>query len=131
MRTLARVAVATGWIICASFVTAASDTLVVEMREFTFRPALLRVQAGRPVTLQLVNRGQIAHQFDTKALDGLALTVSDEHIRFEGSGFEILRLQPGASATMSFMPRRKGRFPFACTIEGHREAGMVGVLEVY
>jgi uncharacterized cupredoxin-like copper-binding protein len=30
-----------------------------------------------------------------------------------------------------FTPRRKGRFPFACTIEGHREAGMVGVLEAY
>jgi len=101
------------------------------MREYAFRPAVLRVHAGHPVTLHLVNRGQIAHQFETEALQGLALTVSDAQLRLEVFSFEILRLQPDASAAVSFTPRRKDRFKFTCTIEGHREAGMVGVLEVY
>lgn len=131
MRTLAFVVVATASMILAAHAAAPSDALVVEMREFAFRPALLRVPIGRPVTLRLVNRGQIAHQFETTALQGLALTVSDEQLRLEGVSVEILRLQPGASAAVVFTPRRKGRFPFACTIEGHREAGMVGVLEAY
>lgn len=110
---------------------APSDVLVVEMREFAFRPAIIRMQVGRPVALRLENRGQIAHQFETEALHGLALTVSDTQLLIEGSSFEILRLQPGASAAVRFTPRRKGRVQFACTIEGHREAGMIGVWEVY
>ncbi len=131
MRTLACVVFATASMMVVAVSGATSDAVVVEMREFAFRPALLRVPAGRPVTLHLVNRGQIAHQFETAALQGLALTVSDEQLRLEGISVEILRLQPGASAAVSFTPHRKGRFPFACTIEGHREAGMVGVLEAY
>lgn len=131
MRTLACVVVATASMMLVARAAAPADALVVEMREFAFRPAFLRVQAGRPVTLRLVNRGQIAHQFETAALQGLALTISDEQLRLEGISFEVLRLQPGASAAVSFTPPRKGRFPFACTIEGHREAGMVGVLEAY
>jgi uncharacterized cupredoxin-like copper-binding protein len=131
MRTLACVILATALIGLVALAAAPSEALVVEMREFTFRPAVLRVQAGRPVTLRLVNRGQIAHQFEIGALDGDAMTVSDAQMRLELSHLEILRLQPGAAATIWFTPRRRGRFPFACTIEGHREAGMVGVLEVY
>ncbi len=130
MRTLVAVA-ATALMMHVVHAAAPSDALVVEMREFAFRPAVLRVHAGHPVSLRLVNRGQIAHQFETTALQGLALTVSDEQVRLEGIGFEILRLQPGASAAVSFTPRRKGLFQFACTIEGHREAGMVGVVEVH
>ncbi len=131
MRTLACALFATALMMHVARAAAPSDALVVEMREYAFRPAVLRVHVGHPVTLHLVNRGQIAHQFETEALQGLALTVSDAQLRLEGFSFEILRLQPDASAAVSFTPRRKGRFKFMCTIEGHREAGMVGVLEVH
>lgn len=40
----------------------------ITMQEFAFRPATVRVRAGRPVRLLLVNQGQIAHQFDTAYL---------------------------------------------------------------
>jgi uncharacterized cupredoxin-like copper-binding protein len=131
MRTLACLIVAAALLGPGVPAASPADTLMVEMREFAFRPAVLRVRAGHPITLRLVNRGQIAHQFEADALKGVALTVSDEQVRLEGLRFEILRLQPGASAAVSFTPRQKGRFPFACTIEGHREAGMVGILETY
>jgi uncharacterized cupredoxin-like copper-binding protein len=131
MRTLACFIIAGALLTPGVLAASLSDALKVEMREFAFRPTVLRVRAGHPITLRLVNRGQIAHQFETEALKGLALTVSDEQVRLEGLSFEILRLQPGASAAVSFTPHQKGHFPFACTIEGHREAGMVGVLEIY
>ena len=100
------------------------------MVEFAFRPAVIRVQAGRLITLRLVNRGQIAHQFETVALRTVAVTVADNQIDVEAPGLQMVRLQPGASATVQFLPRQRGRFPIVCTIEGHREAGMVGVLEI-
>ncbi len=104
--------------------------LRIEMVEFAFRPAVIRVTAGQPITLRLVNRGQIAHQFGAEYLSTVPVVSSDSRMRVEAPGIEALRLQPGESATIQFVPRQRGRFQFACTIEGHREAGMEGVLEV-
>ena len=104
--------------------------MLVEMVEFAFRPAAIRVKMGQSVTLRFVNRGQIAHQFGTDYLGTVPVVSSDTRMRVETPGLEALRLQPGESATIQFVPRRRGRFQFACTIEGHREAGMEGVLDV-
>ena len=102
----------------------------VEMTEFTFRPAVVRLPARRQVKLVLANQGQIAHQFETVYLYKTIAVVVNTALRVEANGVEFVRLQPGATATLTFLPRVRGQFPFACTIEGHREAGMVGLLEV-
>jgi len=100
------------------------------MNEFRFRPAVIRLQVGRPASLRLVNRGQLAHQFQTEAFRHLPMTIVDAGTYIEAPGLEVLRLQPGATATLRFTPRVRGRVLFACTIEGHQEAGMAGVIEV-
>lgn len=102
----------------------------IEMSEFAFRPATIRLSRGRPVTLRFVNRGQIAHQFETDYLRRLPVTVHDESTRVEGPGLDLVRLQPGGVVSLQFVPRTPGRFAFACTIEGHREAGMTGIMIV-
>jgi uncharacterized cupredoxin-like copper-binding protein len=100
------------------------------MTEFAFRPAVIRLTAGQPVRLTLINRGQIAHQLEAAHLQGTPARVVGGPLFAEVTGLEFLRVQPGASASMAFVPTRRGRFPFACTIEGHSEAGMRGVLDV-
>ncbi len=102
----------------------------VEMQEFTFHPSAILLTARRPVSVILMNHGQIAHQFDTGYLRQVPVRVADGTLTAEVSGLEVLRVQPGAAATVEFVPRQRGRFIFACTIEGHREAGMHGLLEV-
>jgi uncharacterized cupredoxin-like copper-binding protein len=102
----------------------------VEMAEFLFRPSVISVQAGRPVRLVFVNRGRLAHQFEAEYLRTLPVRVFDEAILTEAPGANFVRLEPEATASIEFDPRRRGRFAFACTIEGHREAGMRGFLEV-
>jgi len=114
-------------------VSAAPATPVVirvEMREFTFRPSVIPLTAGWPVRLVFANRGQIAHQFETDYLRSVPARVTDGTMSMEASGLDLVRLAPGGSANVEFLPRRRGRFTFACTIEGHREAGMHGVLDV-
>ncbi len=106
------------------------DTMRVVMTEFTFHPSIVRLASGRPVRLQFLNRGLIAHQFDAEYLRGVPVRIVDPTLHVESPGLEFLRLDPGGAATLDFLPRRKGRFAFACTIEGHREAGMNGILEV-
>ena len=102
----------------------------IQMTEFAFRPAVIQLDAGRPVRLVFINRGQIAHQFESAYLRGLPLTVIDDALHVETRGLDLIRLDPAKSARVEFLPRQRGRFSFACTIEGHQEAGMTGVLEV-
>lgn len=102
----------------------------VEMTEFAFRPPVIRVPVGVPATIELVNRGEIAHQFDAPVLRRAFATVSDDNVLVEATGLEFVRLQPRGRARVRILLRTRGRFPFACTIEGHAEAGMVGVLDV-
>ena len=115
----------------AARVTQGGETpLRVEMAEFVFRPSTLRLTAGRPVKLLFGNRGQIAHQFETDYLLKVPVAIVDAIMHVENPGVAIVGMQPGARATIEFLPRVRGRFPFACTIEGHREAGMRGLLDV-
>ena len=102
----------------------------VEMTEFAFHPSVVRLAAGRLVTLVLVNHGLLAHQFETAYLRTVPTLVTDDTMHVETFGTRLVRLQPGIIATITFLTAVRGRVPFACTIEGHREAGMVGVLDV-
>jgi uncharacterized cupredoxin-like copper-binding protein len=111
-------------------VPAVARTVRVEMTEFAFRPGVISVQAGHPVKLVLVNKGRIAHQFAAEYLWTLPVRIADESTLVEAPGAAFVRVEPEASASVEFYPRRRGRFAFACTIEGHREAGMRGTLDV-
>jgi len=102
----------------------------VEMVEFAFRPTVIVLESGRPVRLRFTNRGQIAHQFESAYLKNVPVLIASPSLHVEAPGLDVLRVAPGGEARLEFLPRRRGRFRFACTIEGHQEAGMRGVLEV-
>lgn len=102
----------------------------VEMIEFAFRPAVLTVKVGQPVRLVFVNRGQLAHQFQTEYLHAVPVRVWDDSTLVDSPGLTWARVEPGGTASMEFYPQHRGRFAFACTIEGHAEAGMRGTLAV-
>lgn len=102
----------------------------LEMREFSFQPSTVRLPAGRLVKLVLMNRGQLAHQVEAAALRGVPATVIGGPLHVESTGLDVVRVQPGGSATVETLLPKRGRFPFACTIEGHREAGMTGMLDI-
>src|SRR5256712_11870056 len=84
--------------------------ILVEMAEFAFHPATIRVRVGQSVTLRFVNRGQISHQFVAEVMRTVPVVVNDSMMRVEVPGLASLRLQPGEWATIHFVPRRRGRF---------------------
>lgn len=108
----------------------AAPVIRVAMTEFAFRPSVIRLSVGVETTIELANQGQLAHQFDAPVLRHAPVTVTDDSVHVEATGVEFVRIQPGGRARLRIMVRTRGRFPFACTIEGHAEAGMVGVLDV-
>jgi len=64
------------------------------------------------VNLILVNEGTLPHDITIPAL-GFSLPAA-----------------PGTTASGSLSVARPGTYGFFCSVPGHREAGMVGALEV-
>jgi len=72
----------------------------------------VRVPAGGTVNLVLENQGSLPHDITIPAL-GFSLPAA-----------------PGATASAALSATRPGTYEFFCSVPGHREAGMTGVLAV-
>src|SRR2546425_6779345 len=57
--------------------------ILVEMVEFAFHPATIRVRVGQSVMLRFVNRGQIAHQFVADYMRTVPVVANDSMMRVE------------------------------------------------
>jgi plastocyanin len=86
--------------------------LTIQTDGMRFVQAEVRVQAGQPVTLRVVNRDGYAHAFDLDEFDLHA------------------PLPAGATFEANFTPAEPGRYRFYCGSPGHAAAGMAGVLVV-
>jgi plastocyanin len=89
----------------------------VHVVDYAFHPGMIRVNAGKPVQVQLRNGGTHPHNivFD---LPGVDPRISRN-------------VAPGRSGTVTFRaPNRKGSYRFYCPIGDHAKRGMVGTLVV-
>lgn len=80
--------------------------------EFLFEPEEVRVRTGEPVNLAFRNRGMMFH----------TLTIGELDVD--------LHAAPGEGVSGSLGEVEPGRYRFVCTVPGHAEAGMRGVLVV-
>lgn len=106
-------------------------------REMAFIPIEVKGVVGRPVTIELKNEGLLEHDFNVmgirasgvKAID---VGVSSAHGSMHGTAPEGVHVAagPGKTGTLTFTPLAPGEFPVACSVPGHKEAGMVGTLTV-
>jgi uncharacterized cupredoxin-like copper-binding protein len=112
-----------------------TQQLVVTGRDITFAQKQLTLKAGQPARLVFVNEGAIEHDV---TIPGLAVGKSAEGHGSEEASHSMGALapgtvhataQPGDRVTVDFTPKA-GTYEFACTIPGHKEAGMVGSLRV-
>ena len=92
-------------------------TLRVTGSEYDFQPRTLELRAGVPTRIEFENSGSIEHSLVVKAPDG--------------SG-DWIHLHAGAKAADAGTYRidQPGEYPLLCTIAGHTEAGMVGLVVV-
>lgn len=98
------------WLVAAC--GASGNDVTIRTDGMRFVKDEVRVKAGQPVTLHVVNRDGFAHAFDL-----------DE--------FDIHAALP-AKATFDavFTPTEPGRYRFYCGSPGHEAAGMAGELVV-
>jgi uncharacterized cupredoxin-like copper-binding protein len=81
--------------------------------EFAFTPHEVVLSFQRPAVLTLRNHGRVVHDLHIAALR-----------------VKMSPVAPGRSASVAFIPTVRGTFEFFCTIPGHKEVGMKGVLVV-
>lgn len=89
--------------------TTATGVTVV-MKEFRFVLSTRSVRTGA-VTFRLVNHGHLAHDFKI-------------------AGRKSPLIAPGKHGLLRVVFRRAGSYPYVCTVPGHAQAGMKGVLKV-
>ena len=94
----------------ASAPVADAQEVEVVTRDLSFSPTEVTVPAGTTVNLLLVNEGDLLHDVTIPAL-----------------GFRVEAL-PGSRATASLTVASPGRYEFVCSVPGHREAGMEGLV---
>jgi uncharacterized cupredoxin-like copper-binding protein len=89
----------------------------------TTRVSVSAFEMGFKLTKTTVPRGTVI--FDVKN-DGKV----PHDFTFGSQGGGTPMLQPGQSATLTVKFTKPGKYTFICTVEGHQEAGMIGVLTV-
>lgn len=89
-----------------------SAKLVVKATEFSFTPTLIDLKPGEAIDLILQNNGKIEHD--------LQIVGTNIHVH----------AQPGKQDETTFLLLKSGKYKAVCTLPGHKEAGMVSIINV-
>ena len=120
---------------CAA--TSQSGTeITVEADDFTYRPVSLTVPVGQPVTLTLKNTGAVEHDFVIEKIKVTDVEASDSgpaahHQTGHEPEYDLhFFAKAGETETLRFTALEPGTYEIFCSLEGHKEAGMIGELMV-
>ena len=104
------VAVTAGVLAATGTARPAATTVTVTQVDFKFKLSVKSVPHGT-VTFRVTNRGKTRHDFKI-------------------NGKKTALLAPGKGAVLKVTFRKAGRYPYLCTVPGHAQLGMKGVLVV-
>ncbi|HEX5809413.1 MAG TPA: cupredoxin domain-containing protein [Anaerolineales bacterium] len=121
---------------CSAQPAQPANEITVEMTDFTYSKPSLTVAAGQPVTLTLVNTGNIEHDFVVEEIDVTTKVIQDSgsdahHAHGEEKNYDLhASAGVGDTTVLEFIALQPGTYKFFCSVEGHEAAGMVGELTV-
>ena len=109
-------------------------TVSLVARDIAYEPARIRATVGESVEIALQNVGAIDHDLNVDGITVRDVLARDAISRGHGHAAKPSPLHvaagPGRTATVRFVPTAVGTFEVWCSVAGHREAGMVAILEV-
>lgn len=120
----------------SAFVDAADwdqkETITIELTEFAFTPKDLTLEAGQPYVLEVVNSGEVKHEFTAEDFFRTVATRKAETAESEVKVpfFTEIEVFAGKSVEIFLIPLIPGTYDLVCEIEGHYEAGMFGTITV-
>ncbi len=102
-------------------------TLKLDMRDIAYSAEELRAPAGSVFAIEFRNRGVIEHDFTIETFAGQASGEAGG----DPAQYDVhVLLDRGEEATLLLKAPGPGSIVFWCTIAGHREVGMEGVLVI-
>lgn len=90
------------------------DKFTVYEKEYSYSPNVLPVHSGDLVIINSIDNGTISHTLVVQGLSGASTPV----------------INPGQNYSISFTAPPAGNYTFYCSVDGHRQLGMVGTLVV-
>ena len=121
---------------CASPASQPETELTVEMTDFAYAPSSITVPAGQPVTLTLNNTGNVEHDFLVETIDVKTEVIQDNgsnahHAHGTEQNYDLhVSARPGETSIVQVTVATPGTYKIICSVEGHKEAGMIGELIV-
>lgn len=123
---------------CTSTSPQATTQITVEASDFAYQPALITVPVGEPVTITLNNIGNIEHDFVVEEIGVTDVEASDVGPAAHHQGGHEAEVdydlhffaKAGDTATLKFTALEPGTYEVFCSVEGHKEAGMIARLVV-
>jgi uncharacterized cupredoxin-like copper-binding protein len=103
-----------------------SQTLTVRLSSFAFEPNHLRLKAGVPVRLRLVNESSGSHDFNTPGFFAASNILPGSLAPVNGD----VSVGSHQAVEIAMVPRTPGTYPLNCTHFLHSFFGMRGTLEV-
>jgi len=101
-----------GFVLMACSTTPATKNVTLIAEDIVWSTDLIEAQLGQEIQLTIRNDGVLDHNFE-----------------FAELAINVL-LTPGESQTLSFVLSEAGTFDYICSIPGHEEAGMAGVITI-
>jgi uncharacterized cupredoxin-like copper-binding protein len=113
MKLLTTLAVAIAILAIAPLASAHTNTTVVQVKggEFFFKLSTRSIAKPGKVTFVFKNVGHVVHDFEI-------------------AGKTTPLIQPGITTRLVVTFKKKGHYPYSCTVLGHAAAGMRGVFTV-
>ena len=111
---------------------AKARTVKIELKEMSFTPKNLNLEAGKPYVIELVNSGKVKHEFTASkffrsaAIRKIETNASEVKAPF----FTEIEVLAGKTVKLFVIPVTTGSFETLCEIPGHLEAGMKGTISV-
>lgn len=120
---------------CAGVSQPATE-IIVEATDFSYDPVSITIPTDQPVTLTLQNMGKVEHDFVIDKINVTDVEASDtgpaaHHQMGDAPEYDLhFFARAGETETLQFTALEPGTYEIFCSIEGHKEAGMIGELIV-
>lgn len=107
-----------------------TKNVVILAYEYSFSPSHTEIKAGEMVKITLDNLGKVEHDIAIIGMEAEIEEQSSSHDYGQTNSQLHLHSFPGEKQDISFTAYTPGTYRYVCTIPGHEELGMTGVIEI-